>query len=226
MKQLSLRHAGFMARFAGILPVAAMLLALALAAGCSSEETPDSGTAKPEDTEDPQDGTIENPDGADGTADIQTQGDADTSGGACTSDDQCKDKVNADAALCQKAVCDAGVCKIGPADQGTTCDDGLKCTTKDECNGQVAGKNACTGTVTCDPPAGKDVACVVAKCADDGSGECQFANAVPGTPCDDKDSCTVQDKCVAGGKCGAGQPKACTDDGNPCTQETCDKATA
>ncbi len=50
------------------------------------------------------------------------------------------------------------------------------------------------------------------------------ANAVAGTPCNDKDPCTVQDKCAVGGKCQGGQPVACPDDGNPCTIAACDPA--
>ncbi len=225
MKQLSWRNADMRSRFAGILPLAALLWALALAAGCSSSTSTDAGTTAEKDTEPGEDGSI-SADGADGKADAEPGDAADTSGGACTSDDQCTDKVNVDPAKCIKAVCNAGKCGTGPADKGSSCDDGQKCTTKDQCNGVDKGLSACTGTVECAAPAGKDAACVVAKCADDGSGECQYSNAVPGTPCDDKNSCTVQDKCVAGGKCAAGSPKTCPDDGNPCTQETCDEKTA
>ncbi|MBI5611028.1 MAG: hypothetical protein HY902_19305 [Deltaproteobacteria bacterium] len=139
----------------------------------------------------------------------------------CVTDKDCKKLPGTGLSPCQVRVCQAGECAVTIAAKGTPCSDGKACTTGDVCAGTTGGAAACTGTFACPTPPWKDSMCVVAKCADDGSGECQYANAVPGTPCDDKDPCTLQDKCVAGGKCGAGQHKTCPDDGNACTLETC-----
>ncbi|MBI5610053.1 MAG: hypothetical protein HY902_14355, partial [Deltaproteobacteria bacterium] len=91
------------------------------------------------------------------------------------------------------------------------CTDGSACTDKDLCAG---GK--CAGTsIDCDD---KNV-CTTDIC--DNAKGCVH-NAISGE-CNDGDDCTVGDACQDGA-CGAGKPKDC-DDGNPCTQDTCDVST-
>jgi hypothetical protein len=91
------------------------------------------------------------------------------------------------------------------------CNDGNPCTTVDVCSGgQCKGSklpdcsdgNVCTDD-SCDP----DVGCVH-----------QDNKAT----CDDKDACTTADVCSLG-KCVGALPVSC-DDGNPCTDDSCDPA--
>ncbi len=112
---------------------------------------------------------------------------------------------------CTDDVCDS---KLGFVNEPNTaaCSDGDACTTGEKCFKGVCGsgtpvvcddKNACT-LDTCDPKAG---------CANKPN---------LGDLCDDGDKCTAGDKCDGAGKCGGG-PAMC-DDGNPCTNDGCDKA--
>lgn len=123
---------------------------------------------------------------------------------------------------CTVDVCDAATesgkdstCSHTPTSNGAVCDDGDACTTSDAC---VSG--ACGGSVkdcgdgdpctadTCDPVTG-----------------CAYSND-DGKSCDDGDACTggtTGDSCKAG-KCVGGAALDC-DDANPCTTDSCDKAT-
>ena len=136
--------------------------------------------------------------------------------------------VDADAAIdaAEVAVCPAGCddgnpctydhcdaasgCKHTP--NAFPCNDGNACTEFDACKGGVCApgpaivcddKNVCT-TDACDIAAG-----------------CTHT-AIDG-PCDDGDGCTANDACQ-NGKCGSGAALTC-DDGNPCTNDSCDLAT-
>src|SRR5262249_54793655 len=88
------------------------------------------------------------------------------------------------------------------------CEDGNPCTTRDTCaRGRCAGGpapncndgNPCTDD-SCAPATG----CVTAPNA---------------APWDDGNACTTADTC-AGGRCAGGPPRTCND-GNPCTDDSC-----
>ncbi len=105
--------------------------------------------------------------------------------------------------------CDGSENPCVGAKNGTECDDGNACTTKDRCwEGQCVGKmplhcndsNKCTKD-SCDPGSG----CV--------------HQPVNGIPCQDGDKCTVGDKCWDG-SCRSGKQTACDDD-DVCTQDLC-----
>ena len=92
------------------------------------------------------------------------------------------------------------------------CSDGNSCTTGDHCSMGICTSggfedcddgNACT-TDTCDPAQG----CVT---------------TLNDLPCNDDDLCTINDHCHLGECTGSG-PLPC-DDGNDCTEDTCDAAT-
>ncbi len=123
----------------------------------------------------------------------------------CTTDEDCSTE-----GVCQVATCDteSGECVIGPADEGTACDDGVNCTENDVCDvdGNCAGTTVdcedgdpCTDN-SCDEEAG----CVSSKTT---------------APCDDGDLCTVEDTCDDG-EC-FGVENLC-DDGDACTTGICD----
>jgi cysteine-rich repeat protein len=118
------------------------------------------------------------------------------------------------AGQCQASVCDpaTGQCGLVPADEGALCDDQDACTVGDVCSdGQCAAgpealcadNNPCTVDV-CNPKEG----CVYAPVA---------------AACNDGDVCTTGDQCVEG-DCLGGDPLDC-DDGNLCTDDSCNKAT-
>jgi len=89
------------------------------------------------------------------------------------------------------------------------CDDGNPCTTSDTCSG-----GQCVGQI----PLECDDAnpCTDDSCLADGS----CVNTANSSPCDDGKLCTTIDACVAG-VCVGQTPINC-DDGNPCTQDSCD----
>ncbi len=165
---------------------------------------------------------------------------------ACTDDScdpsngQCVAKAKVDGVTCddgnacsEKDACKGGACKGGDA---ITCNDGNPCT-DDGCD----PKAGCTKTANKAPCS--DGSCKLGTCADSA---CKLGDKVgcdDGNPCT-KDACdTVANKCtytaaangstcgVAGpcteksvcqsGKCEAGAKVDC-DDGNPCTNDSCD----
>ncbi len=91
------------------------------------------------------------------------------------------------------------------------CDDGNACTTGDAC---ADGACVATGALSCPD----DDPCTDSAC--DPATGC-VTSEVDG-PCSDDDVCTVGDACLAG-QCAAGTPLDC-DDGNPCTDDSCDAA--
>jgi hypothetical protein len=111
-----------------------------------------------------------------------------------------------DGNICTADVCTYGAC--GHAAASGPCDDGNACTSGDTCANGV-----CTGTtLTCDDgnPCTSDFC--------ESSGGCQYiANT---NPCDDGDACTSGDVC-SGGACSGGPLINCND-GNPCTDDSCD----
>ena len=146
----------------------------------------------------------------------------DADGSPCTVKDVCKaGTCTAGAGLvcndpvgpCQLSSCEvvggAPKCVTKAKAAGTACDDGDKCTEKDNC--QVG---LCEGvTRSCDDGN---------VCTDDSCNKlsgCQFAGNVK--PCVDSDECTIKEQC-SNNSCQK-QPLTCSD-GNPCTQDKCDAA--
>ena len=126
----------------------------------------------------------------------------------CESDLECRSR---DACLgpCGQHRCDAGRCVVAATPE-RACDDGLDCTSDDQCD--TLGQ--CRGTpVVCDD----GDPCTDEACEPDKG--C-VANPAPGRACDDGDGCTLGDACDEAGVC-IGSTKTC-DDGDPCTVDTCD----
>jgi hypothetical protein len=141
-------------------------------------------------------------------------------GDVCTTLDLCKD------GLCLGAVpleCDDGnMCtddSCAPASgcahtpNSLACDDANACTTQDKCAGGLCHGQA---MLDCDDgnPCTKDSCVKTAGCL----------NEPLSGPCSDGDVCTLGDSCQ-GGLC-IGQGKLECDDGNPCTDDSCDPTEA
>ncbi len=92
----------------------------------------------------------------------------------------------ADGNPCTQDVCKAGVGCVHEILAGSSCNDGFVCTQDDRCDfeGHCAGQDADCNDLN---------SCTVDQCAEE-SGGC-FYTALPGEPCDDGDSCTVNDQC-------------------------------
>ncbi len=116
---------------------------------------------------------------------------------------------------CTVDTCSAedGKC-VHEASSGAACDDLDPCTDVDVCS--VDGK--CAGTV-------KDCSVVSDDCllpvCDPTTGKCGVP-AQDGTSCSDGDACNGAETCLVG-ICQNGVPPECSDDGNLCTADGCDK---
>jgi hypothetical protein len=126
----------------------------------------------------------------------------------CSASDQCHE-----VGVCAKAT---GVCSNPSKADGTSCDDGNKCTQSDGC---VSG--TCTGAkpVSCQPLG----ACFVAGTCDTKTGSCSNPPAADGTPCSDGNACTSGEKCDGKGACGSGGTVVCTP-ANACKTAVCNAA--
>ncbi|MDF1561909.1 MAG: hypothetical protein P1V51_02625 [Deltaproteobacteria bacterium] len=131
--------------------------------------------------------------------------------GACTNDAACDDTNPCTSDTCNLT---SGSCVHGIL-VGQSCDDGDVCTDGDECqmNGRCAGASMqcedgdpCTAD-SCDP---STLGCISVPAA--------------GAPCSDGDACTTGDVCQADGSC-AGPTAVTCDDGNECTNDSCDPTT-
>ncbi len=139
-------------------------------------------------------------------------------GDVCTSADKCKGGACKgggvptcdDANPCTDDSCDpAKGCVSLP--NAATCSDGDACTSADKCKG-----GACKGggVPTCDD---------ANPCTDDSCDPAKGCVSLPNAAtCSDGDVCTSADKCK-GGACKGGGAPTC-DDGNPCTDDSCDAA--
>jgi len=99
---------------------------------------------------------------------------------------------------CHYSPCANGTCLgVTREADGTLCNDGLLCTTNDQCSaGQCAGAAVmCTQATQCQPGDCSSL-----------TGLCVYSPAPDGTTCDDGNHCTTGDTC-SGGDC-AGQPAA------------------
>ncbi|MGC4119505.1 MAG: serine protease [Myxococcales bacterium] len=81
-----------------------------------------------------------------------------------------------------------GTCHSAPLDDGAACEEGNPCTVGDQCQ---AGACVAGTAKECAPPD----ACHVGNTCDPETGECQWAAASTGTPCDDGNLCTKNDAC-------------------------------
>lgn len=145
-----------------------------------------------------------------------------TDNSACTDGDTCKGgacikgpKVECnDNNPCTDDVCDA---KAGCKYTANTlpCEDGSKCTIGDQCKNSACSPGAAKA---CDD----QKECTVDSC-DPVSGNCGTFNAKDGNACDDGDKCSEKSTCKTG-QCVAADKVTCKDDGNPCTNDDCDKA--
>ncbi len=151
-------------------------------------------------------------------------------GDPCTENDKCNNGACAgtpvpvdDGNPCTDDACTSstGVTHVSKP-EGTMCDDGSACTTGERCtdhDGMPATARRCvpTGGVDCTDsnPCTSDV-------PDTSCMTCPHTPLMNGTPCVDETSrCVVNESCQDGA-C-TGEPRDC-DDGNPCTQDTCEDA--
>lgn len=126
----------------------------------------------------------------------------------CTDNQGCED---GDA--CTTDTCSGGWCAY-VADSGASCDDGDACTSVDACL-----EGLCVGLAVTD--CDDNQPCTLDGCvADTGC----WTVPTAGQDCDDGSLCTMADRCDGSGVC-AGLPGSC-DDGNECTVDVCDPATA
>ncbi|NUN16192.1 MAG: hypothetical protein HUU55_21405 [Myxococcales bacterium] len=140
--------------------------------------------------------------------------DTDTAGGdvtddQCSADEDCAGQVTL--GVCQRAICDDGLCGVIVSVDGTACTNGT-CVVG-VCKPVVCQPNA----LVCGDTVGGDAG-VVYQCDAWGTG----ANTT-GTVCDDGDGCNGVEACVSGG-CVPGEVAPCTD-ANPCTTDVCDPIT-
>jgi hypothetical protein len=117
---------------------------------------------------------------------------------------------------CTLNTCDPVLfCQFPPVPAGVGCSDGLNCTTSDACD----GTGNCVGTSVCNDgnPCTDDFADEGNNCA------CSYAPTAAGFPCSDNNACTGPDACDGQGACVGGAAVNC-DDGNACTNDSCDTA--
>ena len=121
-----------------------------------------------------------------------------------------------DGNVCTTDVCGGGVCTHPAQPNGTVCDDGAFCTAGDSCQGGI-----------CTPGPARDCS-DTSPCTADSCNEitdtCDHVPLPVGAPCTDNNACTVGDACDAGGACQPGGAANC-DDGNECTNDSCNPAT-
>lgn len=119
---------------------------------------------------------------------------------------------------CTVGVCDESGqgCVAQPIADGTTCDDGLFCTSGDVCSAGVCGG----APTTCDSASDQ---CNTGVC-DENADACVPQPRVDGTTCEDGLYCTVNDVCAAGA-CVAGGTRECSAQGGSCRTGVCDEAT-
>ncbi len=129
-------------------------------------------------------------------------------GSTCTLDDYCQE----------------GICT---GDANPDC----QCQTDEDCEAKEDG-NLCNGTLVCKAFKCQVNPATVVTCDKSGDGDCKYTYCMPdsgdcvtahfenGKPCSDKSVCTLIDTCVDG-TCVGAQQQQC-DDGNPCTNDSCD----
>lgn len=105
--------------------------------------------------------------------------------------------------------CDLLTDCAAPTCEGSTCNDGMLCTTQDRCQ-----QGACRGTaVQCAPGSGQ---CAATGVCNPATGACVFTRVDAGTSCDDGNPCTGPDVCLVDGGCAAQTTLACATPPGPC----------
>lgn len=137
----------------------------------------------------------------------QTDEDQDDLGDACDGCPSNPDKAEPGACGCEHPDIDAD------GDGTFECDDGDACTKVDICR---AGTCVGTEPVVC----ATQSQCHEAGSCNPATGLCDEPPKPDGVSCDDGNACIAGEICVAG-SCQGGEP-APIDDGNPCTQDSCD----
>jgi len=141
-----------------------------------------------------------------------SDGDACDDGNPCTQTDTCSGGVclGGNPKLCAPrdqchiaGTCDpqTGSCSNPPKRNGSSCDDGDRCTQTDSCQaGVCAGADpvACTASDQCH---------LAGRC-DPATGRCSNPGKPDDSPCSDGNACTLADTCQDGA-CSPGRPKAC-----------------
>jgi len=153
-------------------------------------------------------------------------------GSLCTQVDTCKAGkcVGGDAKSCTGDACNVGKCNpasgqcgLSPKADGTGCQDGNDCTTKDGC---LAGKCQ-AGTYTCackeNKDCGDDNKCTKDECVDAGGKKSCKNTITAGASCNDGKACTKTDACTSKGAC-VGKAINCLD-GVACTDDYCQTST-
>ncbi|MBN1774676.1 MAG: hypothetical protein JXB32_25670 [Deltaproteobacteria bacterium] len=146
-------------------------------------------------------------DGIDNDCDRATDG-LDTDCAGCTSAADCNDLDP-----CTTDACTGGHCVHGMAPDGTSCNDGLYCTTPDTCASGVCGGAPRDCSASGDQ-------CNVGRC-DEGADTCYADPRPNGTACNDGLYCTNPDACT-GGVCG-GPARDCSSVADQCNTATCNE---
>ncbi|MBM4352194.1 MAG: hypothetical protein FJ109_00115 [Deltaproteobacteria bacterium] len=104
-------------------------------------------------------------------------------------------------------------------EDGDVCNGKLVCDTKQLPHKCIVDLKT---VVECAAPKGVGAECLAPSC-NPLTGECSFVPAAEGKACSDGSACTHSETC-ADGTCAGGKPVNCND-GNPCTDDSCDAAT-
>lgn len=133
----------------------------------------------------------------------------------CFTDADCS---NFPTTQCKIAFCNASsVCDLQLKPVGSSCDDGLGCTSADVCD----DVGHCMGTPVVCSNGGNT--CVQPYCSEP-LGTCLIdLSFYTGAPCDCGSlACTTNCTCTNQGQCGNGSPVVCPSTGNQCTESICD----
>jgi hypothetical protein len=182
---------------------------------CAADESCDDGNSCTDDSVDPAAGCMHSPVPGRACDDAKrcTIGDSCTSDGVCTGVPvACSDDGNP---------CTHDVCNPATGRCGIAVPDGTRCPDERFCNGVEVCQSA-----NCEP--GEPLVCPDDgnPCTDDVCNEATNSCGVDrpdGTKCADALFCNGEETC-AGGHCQAGIALSCPDDGNPCTEDTCNEA--
>ncbi len=168
----------------------------------------------------------------------------------CAVDPKTIVKCNANPGQCIVETCDtkSGLCNQSPAEDDTSCDDGLSCTKNSTCTSGVCGGGVpicqCASNADCAPFDDNDLCngvliCQAGKCqvkagsvitcpqkggcvdnlCQSNTGKCKQLPRPDGAACEDGNDCTIGELCI-NQVCGGGTLNPC-DDNNPCTTDFC-----